>query len=266
MSFNNLLKDIKTNSLEDKSMNDVLIKSKFAKLFVFMRSNEGLEEIRTGLHASAIIATEGEYCLREQVLSLLFQQEQGEELPVKLLQIFAAGVSIHEKWQSMLEKCSGMNGNTIKLVKNEARSFSNKYELGFTPDSVIMIDNKKYIVEYKSMNDYAFRSSEKSNNPHPSARKQIQLYMFLTGIPRGIILLENKNTQEFSTYEVKFNYKEVLPYIERLYEIKEAKQHYLDTGNLPKRKPKMTINGMRCSRCNMKDACYQTGKGRIPLE
>lgn len=270
MSINKKLEAIKINknngyAKNDKSMNDMIVKQKFAKLFVLMRDKDNLQEERKGLHASSIIKSDNEFCLRQQVLSLLFEMEQGEELPVRALQIFAAGESIHEKWQTMLEKCSGKDGNTIKLIRNESRSFSEKYELLLTPDSVVEINDIPYIVEYKSMNTYAFKSALNSANPHPSARKQIQLYMFFTGIENGIILIEDKNTQEFMTYMVKFNYKEVLPYLDRLNEIKNCKEDFLEDGTLPKRKCDSSFCD-KAKNCNMCAACFNVRKGRIPLE
>ena len=243
----------------DKSLNNMIMKQKFSKLFVLMREKENLTEERKGLHASAIIVSDDKFCLRQQVLSLLFDMDQGEELPVKALQIFAAGESIHEKWQNMIEKCSGKQGNTIKLIKNEARSYKEEFELYFTPDTLAEIDYLPYVFEYKSMNTVAYQKAIRSINPHPSARKQIQLYMFFTGIEDGIILLEDKNTQDFSVFKVKFNYKEVLPYIDRLYDIQYAKEEYLETGDLPKRCCKNSKD-KRAIECNMHSACFNLGK------
>lgn len=259
MSFSDNLRKAKNGSLNDKSINDMIIKQKFSKLFVLMRNARHLDEKRQGLHASAIIDSDNHFCLREQVLSLLFEMDQGEELPVKALQIFAAGTSIHEKWQNMIEKLSGEKGNSIKLIKNEARSFNEKYEIYYTPDSIVEIDGITYIMEYKSMNTYAYQSAIKSINPHPSARKQIQLYMFLTGIENGIILIEDKNSQEFMTYRVKFNYHEVLPYISRLIDVQEAKEEFLDSGDLPQRICK-NAKAKRACECSMKSACFNLKK------
>ena len=72
MSFNDNLRKAKNGSLNDKSINDMIIKQKFSKLFVLMRNARHLDEKRQGLHASAIIDSDNHFCLREQVLSLLF--------------------------------------------------------------------------------------------------------------------------------------------------------------------------------------------------
>lgn len=263
MTFNQQL-EIAKNAKDDKSLNDIIIQQKFSKLFVMMRDNRHLEEERIGLHASAIIAADSDFCLRQQVLSLLFKMNQGKELPVKALQIFAAGSSIHEKWQGMLQACSNEENNDIKLIKNEARSYNEEYELYFTPDSIVEINGQLYIVEYKSMNTYAYKSAINASNPHPSARKQSQLYMFLTGISKAIILIEDKNTQDFMTYVQSFNYKEVLPYLDRLNEIKECKKEYLKTGTLPDKVCKNSETKRACD-CAMRAACFNIGIGRIKI-
>lgn len=264
MSINKLLAEVKTNSSPASNIGNLMMEQKFAKLFILMRNERNLEEVRAGLHATSIIAPESEFCLRQQVLSLLFAQSQGEELPVKALQIFAAGNSIHEKWQNMLLQCTNMEGNAIRLIRNEARSFDERYELYYTPDSIVEINDTIYIVEYKSMNTFAYQHAIKSSNPHPSARKQLQLYMFLTGLSNGLILIEDKNTQEFLIYKVEANYTEVLPYIDRLSEVQAAKQEYLEYKVLPNKKCKNQYSS-RAKRCNMQEACFNIGKGRILL-
>lgn len=263
-NFKKQLEIAQNNAKNDKSLKDMVMQQKFGKLFALMRNNRHLEEERVGLHASAIIASESDFCLRQQVLSLLFKMDQGEELPIKALQIFSAGSSIHEKWQGMLESCSGEKGNSIKLIKNEARSYNEEYEIYFTPDSIVEINGQLYIVEYKSMNTFAYKAAINASNPHPSARKQSQLYMFLTGIGKAIILIEDKNTQDFMTYVQKFNYKEVLPYIDRLNEIKECKKEYLKSGNLPEKICRNSKTKKACN-CSMRSACFDINIGRVSL-
>ena len=78
----------------------MMVKNRMEKLFLEDRQHEN----RYGLHASAIIAPEGEFCYREQVLSLFYEMNQGEQLPVKLLKIFAQGNAMHEKWYQLFRR------------------------------------------------------------------------------------------------------------------------------------------------------------------
>ena len=64
MSFNDNLRKAKNGSLNDKSINDMIIKQKFSKLFVLMRNARHHDEKRQGLHASAIIDSDNHFCLK----------------------------------------------------------------------------------------------------------------------------------------------------------------------------------------------------------
>ena len=259
--FKDMMDDIKNDRDISVQKNSLMLKNKFGRMFVNAR--DSLKEDRVGLHASAIIASEGDFCYRAQVLSLLFKQNQGKEMPQKQLAIFAAGDSIHEKWQELFERNSGKIKG-FKLVKNDARSFDSRVEIYFTPDSQIELNDEEMIVEIKSMNTFAFQKAVKSNNPHPSARKQLQMYMFLRGIGKGIILIEDKNNQDFELYIIDFNYEEVLPYIDRLNEIQEMKKEFLKNGNLPCKKCKKATT-KKATECGMRDACFEIGMGRIEI-
>lgn len=242
-----------------KSIVDVSLYQKFSQLFVLMREKEALQEVRTGLHASSVIESEKSFCYRKQVLSMLFEQSQEKELPVNLLRTFAEGEAIHKKWQNMFQMCSKLKESKIKLIANEMRCYDERYDLYFTPDAVIEINDVLYIVEIKSMNSYMYGNALLKDNPHPSARKQLQLYMYLTGIPNGIILLENKNTQEFEVLSVEFNYPEVIPFIERLHKIMAFKKKYEKTEILPERFCE-SYTDKKAEHCVMKEACFRRRK------
>lgn len=96
-----LSKDLlKAKDANKTDMWSMLVKNRLEKLFIEDRDHEN----RYGLHASAIIAPEKEFCYREQVLSLFYEMNQGEQLPVKLLKIFAQGNAMHEKWYSLFKR------------------------------------------------------------------------------------------------------------------------------------------------------------------
>lgn len=238
----------KTNTIESR-----IIESRMNRLFVEMRNVEHLDEVRTGLHASAIITSDNDFCYREQVLSLFYHQNQGKELSVGLLKIFAAGNSIHEKWQTMFEK-SGI------LIKNEVRSFSAKYDLLFTPDSIVSLNGKDYVVEIKSMNTFAFQKAKS----HPMGQKQCMLYMHLLGIPNGFVLVEDKNSQDIKVFPVEYDYQAVLPYLDRLNEVQELKKDFVENRVVPSRKCD-DANCKRALECNMRDVCFGSREIRREL-
>ncbi len=179
----------KGESESSNEMQSMLIMQQFNKLF-YMRENR--EEERAGLHASSITASDNDFCYREQMLSLLYKQNQGENFSVGLMRIFAAGNSIHEKWQKLfvLAKIA---------IGIESRSFSEQWEVYLTPDAILELLGKQWICEIKSVNTYQFKKMKS----HPKAEKQAQFYMHFMGIPRALILCEDKNTQEVKIFIIK---------------------------------------------------------------
>lgn len=248
----NGVKDIKLNMAN--SSETLVIKQRLNKLFIEMRDTRHLDEERAGLHGSAIIDSDANFCYRCQLLSLFYKQGQGKDLPVNLLRIFSEGNAIHGKWQDMFEK-AGI------AVRNEARSYSEKYDLYFTPDSIIKINGKLYVVEIKSMNTFSFKKA----TSHPSGQKQCMLYMHLLGIPNGFVLAEDKNSQEFEIFPVVYDYNKILPYIARLNEIQEMKRDFIKSKTVPPRKCK-NANVKRALECSMRDCCFNIGEGRIKLK
>ena len=71
--------------------------------FVKQVMTRGLEsQERVGLHASAMIVSDNQFCVRQQVLSLCYKQLQGQQISIGLKRIFEEGNAIHEKWQRMI--------------------------------------------------------------------------------------------------------------------------------------------------------------------
>lgn len=210
---------------------------------------------RYGLHASAILAGDKEFCYRQQVLSLFFKQHQGENIPVGLKRIFQEGTSIGEKWQRLF-----LRGGLGEPNDMDISQFAKEYDLSFTPDAIITIGKKKYVVEIKSQNTFTFQKSKS----HPSGQAQVKLYMYLTGIEYGFVLVEDKNNQEFKVLLEKNNPDDVERYVERLENIQLLKRKFKETKKAPER----ICGSSTCKRaesCPMKDACFNIGMGRIKL-
>lgn len=232
-----------------KDINILLLEQELNALFSLPGRDH---EERTGLHASAIIASPTQFCLREQILSLFYKRNKENNLPVGLLRIFKEGNCIHEKWQDMFVKAGIAKGI-------EDRGYSALFDLFMTPDAIIEVNGKLYVVEIKSCNTFSYKHMIDS---HPSGTKQLQLYMHFLCIPNGFVLAEDKNNQEFKIFPVKYEPNQARPYVERLYEIKEARERYMMERKLPIR----MCGSHGCKRamgCGMSDACF--GKKRIKL-
>lgn len=202
---------------------------------------------RIGLHASAILASEKEFCLREQVLSLVYRRCEERSVGVGLKRIFTEGDFIHEKWQRLF-----IRGGLAKAKNMDISFWRNDYFLSYTPDinSSFFPNGEEYMVEIKSMNTFQF----KKINSHPSAKKQLMLYMALHKKEKGFILVEDKNSQEFKIFVVYYDKEFIKPYLERLKEIKLA----FNKKDLPKRICK-NYDTKRANNCPMWKACFNVG-------
>lgn len=229
--------------------------------FVKQVMTRGLEsQERIGLHASALIAGDKEFCLRQQVLSLFYRQLQGEQLPVKLMRIFEEGNAIHEKWQRLF-----IRGGYSTYKDLDVTQYNEEFMISFTPDIICTIPEYyegKMLGELKSVNTYTFSKMTK----HPSASKQLQWYMFLTGIHKGFVLSEDKNTQDIKLEVYDYDSNLVAPFIERAEAIKYYYNRVLTEHKMVKR-PKDADNPdcKRCQQCAMRNACWKINGGGIKI-
>ena len=221
---------------------------------------------RKGLHASAVIVSDDKFCYRQQVLSLFYKQLQGEQTKVGLKRIFAEGDAIHEKWQRLF-----IRGGLCAPLDCDYSRFDEDFDLSYTPDIICKLPAnmsltetcdkwEEYIVEIKSVNTYTY----KKQKYHASGRKQCQLYMYLTGIHKGIVLCDDKNTQEFKVYRYDYNPAEIAPYIRRLEKIQEYKEQLVLNKKLVPRIPQCSCYGSKkAQECPMRDVCFKKSKERL---
>lgn len=247
------------NSLEEQQIKQVLDSLFYCKKqpeqeldFINQMFTRGTgDEVRTGLHASAIIKPDKNFCLREQVLSLIYMPNEQQPANIDLVKIFEEGNAIHEKWQRLF-----LRGGLCKPSDLDRTRFSDKYNLCFTPDIIATINNTKYVVEVKSVNTRQFAKMKS----HPTGRLQLFLYEHLTGIPKGFVLAEDKDTQRIRIFLEKYNHNVIYPYLERLFEINDLAKE----KEFPHR-PCMNAQCKRARECRMSNACFNTGIGRILL-
>lgn len=218
---------------------------------------------RVGLHASSLTkGDEKDYCYREQVLALTYKQNQGENVPPSLKRIFTEGDAIHEKWQRLFIRA----GYTTPKECDRTREHDD-YMVSFTPDIIATIPElfggERICVEIKSMNTYTYKNSTE----HTEGRKQNMFYMHMLGLKKGFVLAEDKNTQQFRCEYQEYDPDYVKIPIQRANRIIESWYDFVDSDYkheaLPKRHSLKDSD--KCSKCNMRDACYNIGKGAIPI-
>lgn len=249
--------------------------TKFIKQ-VMTRGAESQE--RVGLHASNMLVGEKEFCLRSQVLSLIYKQLQGEQVSVGLKRIFEEGNAIHEKWQRLLIRAG--YGSALDM---DYTRYCKEYMLSYTPDIICKIEEffeGKMVGEIKSVNTFQFKKMAEKNAKHPSAWKQCQWYMNLcikeekekgtwNGVDytKGFVLCDDKNTQDFRIEVYDFDSKLVAPFSERAEAIQYHYSRVFDEGRMiGKPSDAKSPTCKRCSECVMRDACWDVGMGRVKID
>ena len=230
--------------------------------FVHMVMTRGAEsQERVGLHASAILVPDSSFCLRQQVLSLVYRQLQGEQIKVGLMRIFEEGNAIHEKWQRMFIRAGWSKWDELDFTQ-----FCDEYKMSFTPDIICTIPefyDGKMVGEIKSVNTFQYKKMVR----HPSAWKQCQWYMHLTGIKKGFVLCEDKNNQDFKLEVYDYDPDQVAQFIDRAEEIMYRYRRVINEHKMVARpEDASSPSCKRCAECAMRDACWNIGMGRVRIE
>lgn len=226
--------------------------------FLRMVMTRGAEtQERVGLHASNMLKGDSDFCMRFQVLSLLYHQLQGEEISPSLKRIFEEGNAIHEKWQRIFIRAGWSDPMELDYTQ-----YNEKYMMSFTPDIIATVPEMwggdKVIGEIKSVNTFQFKKMAK----HPSAWKQCQWYMHLTGLKHGFVLNEDKNTQEFKVELYDYDPKAVEPWVDRADAIVEGYRRAVEAHRMVKR-PKWATSPTckKCEGCALRNACWKINGG-----
>jgi hypothetical protein len=227
-----------------------LLRIEFRSLFVEWGNST---PTRTGLHASAVLVDEQDWCLRRHTLSELFPDAvQPIELSSwdwKQQAIFLNGWRLHEKWQALFQQFA-------RVVEVETSHFDEDRNLYFTPDVIFEFGNQKYIVEIKGYKADYFAKLDESGAPPEYAHAQANLYCHLLRIDKAIILVENKDTQDFKLWLVEYNPKLAMPPVKRIYDVKRAVA--LTRRNLEKLPERIcqSRDDARARKCPMRDTCF----------
>lgn len=125
-------------------------------------------------------------------------------------------------------------------------------------DAIITLDNKLYVVDFKSMNSMIFR---KLSSPKEDNVNQLQLYMHYFQIPRGILLYVNKDTLALKEFVVEYDKERVEKLLEGLEELNEK----LKKNIVPDRLVDYPKNS-QCRYCQFREVCKLAGEGEMHWE
>jgi hypothetical protein len=202
------------------------------------------------------------YCYRQSILQEFYMYEQ-EEMSVKRLRINKLGWYIHV----MLQRLAKKHGHVVEAEKTHKHP---RYGIYYTPDIIAkfyeLTGDEDVAVEIKSMNksSYEKATTEFFDDPmrgHADAYKQLQIYMFLHGLKKGMILIFCKDNSEFHYWLVDYSPEFMQPYIDRIETrlklkiIFEAKDGQLPQHVLPKRVCE-SQDAKRAQSCPVGDLCW----------
>ena len=166
-----------------------------------------------------------------------FKKVPKKAMDARVLRILESGDYTHLRIISSLF--------ALGLVKATEIDIPNKEIVHGRADAIINIDGEPFVVEIKSMNSAAFF---RLNAPEPDHFKQIQMYLHYFNIKRGILIYENKNTQEIKEFSVEYDENAAKNVLEKLHILKAQIQNDIipDVDG---------IEEWRCSYCPYAEEC-----------
>lgn len=167
-----------------------------------------------------------------------FKKYPKKEIEARVLRLLEHGEYTHMRLMSVLFSIGLVKSAEIEIPKQEI--------IHGRADAIISLNNELYVLEIKSMNKMAFFRLEK---PNPDNLKQIQLYMHYFNVHKGILLYENKDTQEIKEFEVEYDEKLVKELLKNFAELKEK----IESNEMPGIPE--DIEKWRCSYCPYAEEC-----------
>jgi len=164
-----------------------------------------------------------------------------QEFTPKTLRVFDNGHHVHERLQDYLEKAS-------VLVEREVSVCDDEYQIYGRCDGIVQLNEKRGVLEIKSINAKGFANIL----PKQSHVTQLMIYIHLLGLKGGVILYENKDSQELNEFYLPLD-KGV---VERTLRKVQCVLSYIEKEQFP---PKTNFF---CDTCGFLQTC-QSGDGQL---
>jgi CRISPR/Cas system-associated exonuclease Cas4 (RecB family) len=183
-------------------------------------------------------------CQRQLYYDLILDKENPIEPRIK--RVFDNGNGFHQRMMKVIYQIPGVRviGGEIAIPENES--------IKGTCDCIVGIGDLNYVVDFKSINASSFSYLSEPKQEHVT---QLALYMYYFGVQQGLLIYENKDSQELKEYVIK--YKEVSELMAETFEKLNLVRDSVKTRVLP---PKPTFTDKekwKCEYCNYKSECAQ---------
>jgi hypothetical protein len=147
----------------------------------------------------------------EYLFKAYLEGDNGRDFEPRLLRVFDNGHSMHQRLQRYLRETGVLKETEVPITNAE-------YEIRGHADGIVEIGGVKGILEIKSINSQGFYGLFEPKSEHLI---QVNVYMFCSGIPRGVLLYENKNDQELKEFFVKQDQAILDPILAKIRTIQE---------------------------------------------
>ncbi|MEK6903188.1 MAG: hypothetical protein AABW64_00900 [Nanoarchaeota archaeon] len=185
--------------------------------------------------------SEADSCPRQ--IYYAFKNKPRAEFEPQTKRILEQGTYTHMRLMSALFGMGVVKAVEIAIPPNEL--FSGR------ADAILALDNEPYILEIKSMKDYAFY---KLTTPSFAMIKQVQMYMHYFHLEKSLIIVENKDTQELKEFIIKKDEAMINQLIHQF----DYLQNQIGSSVVPQ-KPE-DLEPWKCKLCPYQFCMYFTGK------
>jgi hypothetical protein len=175
--------------------------------------------------------------------------------------IFDDGNWRHHKWQANFRDMERLLGRErFRVISIEERVGDADLYIAGSLDVLLAIKVRRgdawvwerYVIDIKGINVYGFSRITMDNSGKEEHVRQLITYCKLRGISRGLLLYENKNTNEIRTFKVVQNpelWREVQDWSREVIE-------HLEAGTLPPMHPDCEGGTYLWEKCPYRRLCY----------
>lgn len=236
-----------------------------------LENNENTRKRDTNyLHPSEICKRD--WCPRASMYEIN-NEPMNENAPYysfQTLNIFKTGHDIHAKWQGWLERSGLMKQAELPIFNEECHikgsadglieDFNGEaiLEIKSVGTGTVRLENFDLYKEYDSKNITIEELWKKIRQPFSTHLRQINLYMYATGVHQGIILYEWKASQAVKEFEVK--YQSAL--IEHILAAAQLVKKHLEQGTIIDRPIWATEEHRICKKCPYNTTCWSNNADR----
>jgi hypothetical protein len=145
-------------------------------------------------------------------------------------------------------ECGVCGAQSFEYVEEDL--INEELGIGGHPDGFLKWDNEEYLLELKTTNSFNF--SKILTEPMASHIAQMQIYMHILKLGKGIVFYFNKDTSQIILHEISYSEEQVKILFEKPMQYKS----YLKTANLP---PRICFDASnaRANKCAMCKLCFK---------